>query len=94
MSAIRPLANQFNRLAGWLCGLTEVNIMHKAESVREQYDEIYNSIINGQREQAAVQMSELGFSGINNMLDYFADELNQSEIAIDAAKAYFRYLGA
>jgi len=57
---------------------------------REHYDEIYNSLVNGQRKQAASQMAELGAGELPELLDYLSDELNQPEMAIDAAKSYFR----
>lgn len=57
---------------------------------REQFDNVYNSIINGQRRQAVNQMDKIGMYDLPEMLDYFAEDLNQPEIAIDAAKSYFR----
>lgn len=60
------------------------------QTLREQYDTIYNSIINGQRKQAVSQMTEMGLCEIPDMLEYFTVDLNQPEIALDAAKSYFR----
>ena len=57
---------------------------------REQYDEVYNSIRNGQRQQAVKQMDEIGMSDLPGMLEYFADDLQDPALAIDAAKSYFR----
>ena len=58
--------------------------------MREQFDTIYNSIMNGQRRQAVEQMQDMGLDEVPDMLDYFANDLNQPEIALDAAKSYFR----
>ena len=59
-------------------------------SQRSQFDAVYDSIINGQRRQAFNQMKKIGLSDLPDMLDYFVQELEQPEIAIDAAKTYFR----
>lgn len=59
-------------------------------SKREQYDEIYNSIVNGQRKQAIEQLEDLGLDEAADVLDYIAAELNQTDIALDLAKSYFR----
>jgi len=57
----------------------------------EQFDEIYNSIVNGQFTQAFEQMEELdAVSDLADMLDYFAIDLDNKERAIDAAKIYFK----
>jgi len=58
--------------------------------MRKQFDEVYDSIVNGQRRQAYSQMRGIGVSDLPEMLDYFADELGRPELAIDAAKTYFR----
>jgi len=58
--------------------------------MRHTYDKIYDSIINGQRRQAVQQAIEMGIDDIPEMLDYFAKDLDQPEIAIDFAKSYFR----
>ena len=57
---------------------------------RNQFDEVYNSIVNGQRRQAYSQMQEIGLADLPDMLDYFASELSNPELALDAAKTYFR----
>ena len=59
-------------------------------SLREQFDSVFGSITNGQRRQAYDQMQEIGEHDLPEMLDYFAEELNRPEMAIDAAKTYFR----
>ena len=59
-------------------------------SLRNQYDEIFNSITNGQRQQAVQQMFNLGMEELPGMLDYFAIDLDRPELAIDAAKSWFR----
>jgi len=58
--------------------------------IREQYDEIYNSMINGQRSQAVEQLITMGLDEAADVLDYFTNELNQPEVALDLAKSYFR----
>ena len=57
---------------------------------REQFDTIYDSMVNGQRKQAISQAEEMGLDDIPELLDYFSDDLNQPEMAIDFAKSYFR----
>lgn len=59
-------------------------------SMREQFDHVANSIRNGQRRQAFAQMQEIGTSDIPDLLDYFSQELMDQELALDAAKTYFR----
>jgi len=59
-------------------------------SKRSQYDEIYNSMINGQRKQAIEQAETMGLDDVPYMLDYFTIDLNQPEVALDFAKSYFR----
>jgi hypothetical protein len=59
-------------------------------STRGKMDDIYNSLMNGQRRQAVEQMEALGLDSLPDLLDYFADDLNRPELAIDAAKSYFR----
>lgn len=58
--------------------------------MREQFDEIYNSITNGQRKQAYAQMLELSAYDRATMLDYFCNELNNPALAVDAVKTFFR----
>jgi hypothetical protein len=57
--------------------------------MREQYDNIYNSMINGQRKQAIEQLKTLGLDNAPDVIDYFTNDLNQPEIALDLAKSYF-----
>lgn len=59
-------------------------------TIREQYDRVYSSMVNGQRRQAISQADEMGMYEIPDMLDYFTNELNQPEMAIDFSKSYFR----
>lgn len=59
-------------------------------SMRAEYDAVYSSMVNGQRKQAVSQATEFGLDEVPAMLDYFANELNQPELAIDFAKAFFR----
>lgn len=58
-------------------------------TLREQYDAIFDSMINGQRRQAFAQMEELRLSELPDLLDYMAGELGRPEMAIDCAKVYF-----
>lgn len=59
------------------------------KTMREQYDEIYNSLINGQNKQSIEQMKALGMYEFPGLLDYFSYELNQPEAALKLAKVYF-----
>jgi hypothetical protein len=58
--------------------------------MRASFDEVHDSIHNGQFKQAVKQMDDIGMSDLPRMLDYFVEELNQPELAIKAAKSYFR----
>ena len=58
-------------------------------SIRAQFDEIRDSLVNGQRTQAYNQMLVLGAAEMPAMLEYFHTELNSPDIALDAAKTYF-----
>lgn len=58
--------------------------------MKEQFDTIYDSIVNGQRKQAVEQMLKLDTQDIPDLLDYIAQELDQAHVALDAAKSYFR----
>ncbi len=60
------------------------------ETLRAQFDAVYNSLINGQREQAVEQMIKMGLHEIPEMLDYFSNSLCNRDLALDAAKSYFR----
>ena len=57
---------------------------------REQFDTIYDSMINGQRKQAIGQACELGMYEFPELVDYLSEELNQPEVALDFCKSYFR----
>ena len=59
-------------------------------TLREQFDEVYNSITNGQRRQAFTQMKRIGEYDMPELLEYLADELENPEMALDAAITYFR----
>ena len=59
-------------------------------SLRAEFDEVYGSMINGQRKQAVEQAEQIGLFELPYMLDYFADTLNRPELALDFAKTYFR----
>jgi hypothetical protein len=59
-------------------------------SMRAEFDEVYASMVNGQRRQAIEQAERFGLDEVPYMLDYFTAELNQPEIALDFAKTYFR----
>lgn len=58
-------------------------------SLQEKYDEIYDSLVNGQRRQSVKQAEDMGLDNVPGMLDYFVKDLNQPELAIDFAKTYF-----
>ena len=59
---------------------------------RSQFDEIYDSMINGQPREAIKQLTALGLDDAPELLDYLAIELNQPKIALDLAKSYFRFI--
>jgi hypothetical protein len=48
------------------------------------------SIRNGQRGQAFRQMREIEADDLAEMMDYFVNDLADAELALDAAKTYFR----
>jgi hypothetical protein len=56
--------------------------------MREQFDEISDSLRNGQRRQAQRQMMALPVDGPGLCFRYIATELQQPEMALDAAVAY------
>jgi len=60
---------------------------------REYFDDICDSLRNGQRKQAFRQMEGLCRYDLADMLDYFARDLEDTELALDAAKTYFRIVG-
>ena len=59
-------------------------------SMRAEFDEVYALMVNGQRRQTIEQTERFGLDEVPYMLDYFTNELNQPELAIDFAKTYFR----
>ncbi len=59
-------------------------------STRSQFDEVADSIRNGQRKQAYSQMLAIGCDDLPEMLEYFVSDLQDKDLAIDAAKSYFR----
>lgn len=60
--------------------------------MREQFDEIYISFINGQHTQAVKQARKLDGYGTAVLLAYIATDLNQPDVAIDFAQTYFRLM--
>ena len=58
-------------------------------SKREQYDNICNSIRNGQRDQAFRQSQELSGDDLVEMIGYFIYELNDEELASKFSMIYF-----
>ncbi len=60
--------------------------------MREQFDTIYNSMVNGQRRQALEQCQTMGLDMMPELIDYLTDDLNQPEIALDLVKSYFRII--
>ena len=60
-------------------------------SIRAQFDEVLDSLVNGQRTQAYDQMRAIGASDLPGMLEYFDWQLKRPDMAIDAAKTYFRH---
>ena len=58
-------------------------------SDRTTFDDIYDSLINGQNKQVVRQIQEMGLHKVPDMLDYFSDELCNQEVAVRAMKIYF-----
>jgi hypothetical protein len=58
--------------------------------IRNKFDTIADSITNGQRRQAYRQMNELDADELCEMIDYFARELSNIELSLDAAKTFIR----
>ena len=54
----------------------------------EAFDEIRDSIINGQKKQAFEQMKKLNGEELARMMDYYTLELYHCQMAVDAAKIY------
>jgi len=63
--------------------------MTAVEATRDQFDEVYDSIVNGQMTQAVRQCERLCRYDRAELTEYIADELNQPEIAVNLMKAYF-----
>lgn len=59
-------------------------------SLCSQYDNIADSIRNGQRTQAYQQMLELDGYERADMLEYFERDLADPGLALDAARTFFR----
>jgi hypothetical protein len=55
-------------------------------------DEIYASMVNGQRKQAYQQARELGVYEIPYVIDYITNALGRPAVALDLAKTCLRYL--
>ena len=63
-------------------------------SLRAQFDEICDSVVNGQRNQAAEQASTLDAYEKCQLIDYVATERCDTELALDVAKTLIRFGGA
>lgn len=59
-------------------------------TLREKFDDIFNSIMNGQLRQAGRQMDRLTGDERADLIDYFNDDLNDPDTAQRAAIIYFR----
>ncbi len=57
--------------------------------MRNEFDDIYNSVINGQHKQAFNQFVLLDLADIPDLIDYLNEELNQPEVFISLMKTYF-----
>ena len=60
-----------------------------SDTAREQFDCIYNSMVNGQKRQAVEQIEEMGLDKMPDLLHYFSIDLDYPEMAINTAKTYF-----
>lgn len=60
---------------------------------RELYDNIRDSFVNGQFSQAKRQMEELDGDSLAEMLNYFAFDLNDRDLAHKAAVSLAKSLG-
>ena len=58
-----------------------------------QYDEIYDSIVNGQFKQFVEQFDELSTLDQTEWLNYVAYELDQPDMVVRAMQAYFNVKG-
>jgi hypothetical protein len=54
-----------------------------------KYNDLYDSIVNGQFRQFVNQFDDLDSSEKSDCLNYIAYDLNQSDLAIRAMQAYF-----
>jgi len=57
--------------------------------MQDKFDEIYDSLRNGQHRQMVAQMNELGMYEFPDLINYIAVDLNQPEEALDLVKNYF-----
>lgn len=57
--------------------------------MRTNYDEIYNSIVNGQFRQFVEQFEELDNTGKAEFMNYIVYELDQPDLLVRAMQAYF-----
>jgi len=62
-------------------------------NMNTQYDEIYDSIVNGQFKQFVEQFDELSTSDQTEWLNYVAYELDQPDMVVRAMQAYFNVKG-
>lgn len=58
-------------------------------NMREKYDNICDSIRNGQQDQAFRQSQELSGNDLVEMIGYFIYELNDEELATKFSMIYF-----
>lgn len=49
--------------------------------MREKYDQIFNSLIQGQKVQAVEQVEQLGMAGLLGFINYVMVDLNQPDMA-------------
>lgn len=54
-----------------------------------KYDDLYDSIVNGQFKQFVDQFDELDSSEKSDCMNYIAYELSQPDLIIRAMQAYF-----
>ena len=60
----------------------------KLKNARSQFDDIYNNLVAGQREVTLHNMALIE-PFLADFMDYLADDLNQPETALKAAKLWF-----
>lgn len=56
--------------------------------MREKYDQIYNSLIQGQKIQAVEQVEQLGMAGLLGFINYVMIDLNQPDMASQFIQIY------